>query len=151
MPAYSTIKTFVKAIQSGRTNITLTLDKLMANPGGYTTNVNFSVMSTSGALNNPMPEWLRGMLIANGMKPEEADHIDDAWPDAQKELVRQKIESAITSNRPMRFFWELFDGQAPINEFQDPDASGGITVTFKSPRSGVVVSSLTYGDIKVKA
>ncbi len=139
MPPFSTVRTFVTALQSGQTNITRALDRLLTNPGRHRTNPNFASFRNRQAANAPLPPWLRGLLRGEGVSDPEVEHID-AWPDDQKEPVRDKTVEAILGDRRMRFFWELYDGPAPDTLIEDPDPTGGITVRFRSPRSRVRLS-----------
>lgn len=149
MPPFSTIRTFVKALQTGRTNITESLDRLMTNPSRHQQHPQFSEITSAQALDT-LPAWVRQLLRDHGMTDPEMDHID-AWPNGQKELVRQKVVAAVQSDRQVHFLWELHDDATPANDIQDPDAAGHITIRFRSPRHGVKLSSITFGDIKVEA
>lgn len=146
MPAYSTLRTFIDSLRTGQTNITRSLDQILSNPGEYRDNEHYDWISQPDALRKPMPGWLRRMLRDAGVSEPEIDHID-RWPNAQKELVRQRIVESIDNDRPMHFRWELHDGDKPANTV-DTDSN---VVTFKSPRAGVHLSNLNLGAIHVDA
>ncbi len=149
MPPFSTIRTFAKALQTGRTNMTESLDRLMTNPSRHQQNPHFSEVTSAHALDT-LPAWVRQLLRDHGMTDPEMDHID-AWPNDQKELVRQKIVAAVQSDRQVHSLWELHDGAIPVNDIQDPDTAGDITITFRSPRQDVKLSAITFGDVKLEA
>lgn len=150
MPPYSTLKTFVTSLKTGRTNITESLDRLMTNPGRHLTHAHFADLQVENAFNAPLPGWARTALRSSGMTEPEIDHID-VWPDVQKEAVRQKMVAAIESDRPIRFRWELYGGDAPVNEAGEDQETGATVIVFRSPGNGVKLSPLNIGLIRVQA
>jgi hypothetical protein len=145
MPAYSTLRTFIDSLRSGETNITRCLESLLNNPNKR--NHNADRVRTLD-ISQPFPAWLREEFLASGMKMKEVDHIE-RWPNTGKELVRRELESAITSNGTLRFTWEIFDGDDPETDvYRD---GPGARIVFRSPRKGVHLSHLNYGDIRVDA
>lgn len=146
MPPFSKIQTFVEALRTGRTNMTESLDRLMTNPSRHQRHPRFSEITSAHALDT-LPAWVRQLLRDHRMTDPEMDHID-AWPNDQKELVRQKMVAAVQTGRQVHSWWRLHDGATSVSDIQDPDAAGDITITFRSPRQGLKVSN---GDIKVEA
>ena len=136
MPPYSTLRTFITSLQTGRTNITESLERLMSDHGALKQHPHFQDLRQGGAADSPMPVWARAALRASGMSKDEVDHID-RWPDPQKDAVRGALVTAVDGARAVHFLWELYDGNDAETEVRDPDASGGITIIFRSPRSGV--------------
>ena len=130
MPPMSTVRTFIRALQTRRTQVTTVLDDLMANgpaggqhPGmGYLNNLQGA--NFSGAL----PSWAKNVLIGRGLDPIALAHLDN-WPG--KEAVREEMVKAIGENRSIQFFWELHDG----NDEENAIAAGAVTtITFRSPK-----------------
>jgi hypothetical protein len=147
MPAYSTLRTFVRALQTGRTNIVDVLEALCAeatSPGPANDALQ-SIRAPRSADNLP-PALLTA--IGNRLKPKEIAHIQH-WPAAQKERVRAEIVRAIDEGEPISFTWELYDGAVPDADFRSRQG-GGRTIAFRSPRSAVRLSGLNYGDISVE-
>lgn len=139
MPAYSTLRTFVKSLQTGQTNITDTLDKLLSDQPALRSNRNWlTFKNTPNLLDNPVPAWLRALLKANGMRDIEIDHIDQHWPPDEKEKARQWIAYAIDHGQPLTFNWELHEGKNAINV----QRNAGARIVFLSPRDGVRISGL---------
>lgn len=133
MPPTTSVRTFIRALQTGRTRITAALDELLKvqNLGN---NQFFEDFSQPGALNGELPQYLRDALIERGLSEEELQHMDH-WPDAKKELVRQAIVDAITNERGVKFEWELHSGGQSENAIQIEDDQ--TKVTFRSPRAGL--------------
>ena len=146
MPPYSTIRTFVEALQTGRTNITRALDELLENPGSKQNDPDFPHMRSEGALNG-MPGWLRGRLTPR-LRPPEIDHIG-RWPDAQKEKARREIVTSINDDRHTTFEWEVYAGPTPSVEVR-PGPSGGVVIVFRSPRAGLRLVEPSSGEVVVE-
>ncbi len=138
MPEESTIKKFVNAIQTGRTHTTKALDSVDFHP-------HLGALGTPNVVDT-LPDWARAALQPT-LSDAELDHID-SWPNDQKELVRRAVVTATQANRKVQFFWELHSGPNEATDIRD-DGKGEITVTFRSPRSKVRVSTATFGDISV--
>lgn len=148
MPAYSTLRTFINAVRTGRTNITETLDKLMTNPARHKLNTNELTLRQEHSLDAPLPDWMRRILKTAGMSDAEVSHLD-IWPDDKKEEVRTVVVQAIDANLPVRFFWELHDGATPDNVISQRE--DGWTVRFRSPAAGVRLSHVNLGSVHVDA
>lgn len=142
MPAYSSLKTFVRSLRTGDTNITLTLAKAVAAEG-------VDNIRDPSSVNPHLSVWVRGALAKHGMQPEEIDHIDNEWPEAKKEEARDWVVRAVDASQSVAFSWELFDGEHPANRKDDPGAPEPVRITFRSPRKGVRLSALNYGQIHV--
>jgi hypothetical protein len=134
MPPTTSVRTFIRALQTGRTRITNALDDLLSHPN-LGDNQFFDAFSQPGALNGELPQYLRDALIERGLTEEEVKHMDH-WPDAQKELVRAAVVIAINNARPVKFEWELHSG-AESNNIIDMPEEGDVKVVFKSPRAGL--------------
>jgi len=148
MPPVSTVRTFIEALRTGRTNITRALDQLLANPGSLQDDPDYPGVQQQGALNG-MPEWLRARLtqppVAPPLRPQEIDHIE-RWPNGQKEIVRAEIVTSIQQNRRTTFAWEHYRGSAPVNEVR-PGPGGGIEIVFRSPGANITLTAA--GEIDV--
>ncbi len=70
------------------------------------------------------------------MSPLELAHIGE-WPDDQKNRVREALIKAIKTPLPLKFFWEVRPGPDEVTLLEDPDMTGGITITFRSPERNV--------------
>ena len=148
MPAYSTLRDFIDAITTGDTNITRSLAALSNNE--HKRSERRTEMATPGLLNGPrFPEWLRGELIQGNLKDKELEHIE-RWPDSQKEIARAQVYSAWIENRPIQFSWELYSGDEPVTEIRR-DPNQDVRLVFRSPRKGVNLSHINFGDISVEA
>ena len=147
MPAYSTLRSFVKAIRTGDTNITQCLEALAndsAKRQQYLNDIN-APQTAVGAL----PGWLQIELIQAGLSQAEVDHCS-RWPDAEKEKVRRQVADAIPDRQKVHFSWELWDGNDPQSDIRR-DLNQDVRIVFRSPRSGVKLSLVNYGDISVEA
>ncbi len=149
MPPYSTLKTFVTSLKTGRTNITESLDRLMTNPGRHLTDAHFADLQVENAFNAPLPGWARTALAGCGMSQAEIDHLD-VWPDGQKEIVRQQMVAAVRSNRTIRFFWEMHGGVDAVNEVREDREAGGTIIVFRSPGHGVRLHHPNFGAVHVQ-
>ena len=145
MPAYSTLRTFIDSLRTGETNITRCLEALLNNPNKR--NDRAGEIRTLD-VSQPFPEWLRQEFLGSGMKMQEVEHIE-RWPQAGKELVRRELEAAITSNGTLRFTWEIFGGDQPETHVERDGQ--GARIVFRSPRKGVHLSHMNYGEIHVDA
>ena len=94
---------------------------------------------------NPLPKWavdeLKGKsgLVTQPLSDDDIRHIND-WPPNQKDRIRQAAWQAITSNRSLQFFWELWDGDQTETKVHDA-GTGEIIVTFRTPRTKVMYSA----------
>lgn len=133
MPPMSTLRTFILAIQSKRTNTTKALDLLLAkNQSGSHPLQPYLQRLQDGDFSGDLPPWAKLALTGAGVTPgPEMDHVD-AWPD--KDEVRDWVVKAIMENRSIKFFWDLHDGDHEQNQADDPGGNGDIKVTFKSPK-----------------
>ena len=159
MPPYTTIKTFMDALMTGRTNTTKALDALLqrnlqADQEDWARLQQPHSLDKPGSAKIPEgiePGWWKDYLrekVLPTLSKGELDHID-AWPEEQKEQVRATIVAAKSDSRTVHFFWELHGGKKEDTQIDVP-AHGDITITFRNPRDRLEVSGLTWGDIKVK-
>ena len=137
MPPFSTLKTYVKAVNSGNTNITRVLTTLMQDPEQWA--------GEDLTVDPGLSAFLRGEFGAPGRMTEtEVQHIEIEWPTAQKEALRLVAVDAIEEGRPMVFKWGLTSGSDPVTDIVEPPAGAPLTVpilvTFRSPKSGVTFS-----------
>ncbi|MCH8995276.1 MAG: hypothetical protein IH959_09985 [Chloroflexi bacterium] len=143
MPQTSTPRQFAKAIQERRSKTTKELKKLFTPADKHKGTTALTNLKKTNALKRPLQAWAKNKLSA--LSPLELQHIDD-WPDnPDKEDVRKALVDAIQNSRTVQFFWELH-GIAGKNEFtviEDPDMTGGITITFRSPRRNVSGGNVT--------
>jgi hypothetical protein len=145
MPAYSTLRTFVLAVQTGRTNIVNVLERICAESPADSPEV-LAIQAPGSA--QPLPEVIKAAFRSKGMTEPEVQHIE-RWPADQKERVRAEIVRAIQAGEALAFSWELFGGESPDAEFR-PREGGGRLIAFRSPRSAVRLSRMNYGDISVE-
>src|SRR3990170_6944554 len=149
MPPASTIKTFLKALRTGRTHFTEVLDGIFTSPGNLPGLYpgEYHEFSQPHALDTPLRQTsplVAAFLLSQGMSSQEIDHMDK-WPDTVKEQVRVALDNnAIKTNTPFKFFWELYDGAA------SDAVIGANTISFRSPRAGLDVSAVTFGDVSVQ-
>jgi hypothetical protein len=138
LPPYSTLRTFIQALEDGNTNITRVLTILMHYPSRWQPNV-------ADITVDPLSPFLKDLFSAPGMmKPIEIEHIEDAWPMEQKEELRDNVLQAIEIGRRMVFKWMLKKDPPAETEIVWPPDSAPLTVpivvTFRSPRPGVQFS-----------
>jgi len=139
LPPFSTLKTFVKAVNSGQTNITRVLTLLMQYPTQWQGSMADIEVSPNLSL------FLNAQFGAAGrMIPQEIAHIESHWPMAQKQALRAEVLHAIEAGRPMVFKWTLTSAQTPDTDIVWPPNNTPLTVpvlvTFRSPRAGVKYS-----------
>ncbi len=140
MPEMSSVRTFVEALKTGMTKTTKALDQV-----DYAEYID--QLKVPGALNALQP-WAREALTAQGLSEGELGHIN-AWPNDQKELIRQAIVNAVDNARNLSFFWELYANAEEDTSIQGLDEEGDITITFLSPRRRVTTSGNLSGGINV--
>lgn len=148
MPPYSTLRDFIGALSTGETNITRVLERVSNDEAKRTQYL--PLISAPGAFNGYIPEWVCTEFRQAGMKDAEIEHIQQRWPDSQKETVRAQLYAAWTQKRPIHFSWELFDEEDPRSEVRR-DANQDVRVVFRSPRKGVrIASKIRVGELKVE-
>lgn len=138
MPPYSTLKTYLKAVNTGDTNITRVLTILMHYPSQWQGNVGDITVE-------PLSPFLKDLFSAPGrMKSEEIDHIENQWPMALKQELQEHVLQAIEAGRPMVFKWGPTRGQVAATDIVSPPSNAPLTVpvrvTFRSPAAGIVFS-----------
>jgi hypothetical protein len=127
------MRTFLKAIRTGKTNTIEALDVLFADPAAVVAHAGFAALDAAGAVNTLQP-WARTALRGLGLATAELDHIDE-WDAGQKELVRQAVVHAAKNGFPVEFFWQLTDAAAEdIAIVPGPPKA---TITFLSPERRV--------------
>jgi hypothetical protein len=146
MPPYTTLRTFIDALRTGQTNITRCLETVSADRTLLETNA--ADVRTAGRFHPQFPDWARAALLFAGMSEEELRHIED-WPPVEKEVVREQLARSLDAPLRLVFRWEVHDGAEPRTELRR-DAGGEAELVFRSPRSGVQLTSrINMGDIKV--
>jgi hypothetical protein len=146
MPPYSSLRTFIQALTTGRTNITYVLEQMASDPS-CRERLGPEV-SRPSSFSHPISSALHQELIQAGMTEPEVAHME-RWPNEQKELVRSQIDAAWKSGGPIHFSWELHDGDDPATELRR-DANQDVRIVFRSPRKGVrITSRLNLGEVMV--
>ena len=136
MPPGTRVRTFIEALQSGRTNTTKALDAVFTRPGSLQNHPHRNDFRTAGAF-NILPAWARSEFQQAGLSNVELAHID-SWPTHLTDAVRTSLNDAIQNNRnAVHFFWEPYDGNVEDTQIIDPDANGDITIKFRSPRKNI--------------
>jgi hypothetical protein len=147
MPPYSSLRTFIQALTTGRTNITYVLEQMASDPGCKQRLA--GEIAQPGAFSHPISQTLHQELIQSGMTEPEVAHME-RWPNEQKESVRTQIDSAWKNGQPLHFSWELHDGDDPATELRR-DANQDVRIVFRSPRKGVrITSRINLGEIMVE-
>ena len=154
MPTGTNPREFAKAIKDRRTKTTRALKKLFTNAKRYQGTADFNRLNRNDALNavvdadgnRQLPNFAKTWLSNDSptLSALELRHIGE-WPDDQKNTVRKALVDAIKNDRTVTFFWELHDitGVEELTLIDDPDLSGGITITFRSPRKNVSGANVT--------
>jgi hypothetical protein len=142
MPAYSNLSTFIHSLKTGETNITKTLAMALAAEG-------VGPISEQSSVDPNLSDELKNIFAQYGMKPEEIAHIENEWTGELRNEVREWIVAANLASQSVTFSWELFAGDDPANRKEDPGAPNPVSVTFLSPRKGVKLSWLNYGQVDV--
>lgn len=148
MPPYTTLRDFISAVQTGRTNITRVLGELansdeMKNDAAARADINRQWGFDT------LPDWFRTACAQHGMSQDEITHIG-AWPREQKDVVRAQIATAWSQpGATIHFSWEIYDGSDGHSEVRR-DANSEVRVVFRSPRKGVHLDSFfRVGEVKV--
>jgi hypothetical protein len=142
MPVYSSLRTFIDSLKTGETNITKTIAKALAAEG-------VGPISQESSVKPNLSDDLKNIFTQYGMKSEEIAHIENEWTGEKRNEVRLWILAADAASQGVAFSWELFAGDDPANRKDDPGAPGPVSVTFRSPRKGVKLSWLNYGQVHV--
>src|SRR4030042_5946860 len=146
MPAGSTIRDFITALDDRKSEIAKKLDACSQDP---TCRATILPAIQAWDTSTTVPDVVVNAL---GLTPKEVEHIDD-WDAGQKDQIRNKAVIAITSDpqRAMEFWWELHDGANAQSDthIDDPGGTAKITVTFLSPRKNVRKSPVTFGEVYV--
>ena len=146
------IQQFINALRTGKGTVAKALDDLFGlqaipkwkDPDSQL-GPHLAELDSPAFAVNPLPQWavdeLKGKsdLVTEPLNDDEIEHIND-WPPSQKDRIRQAAWQAITSNRSVQFFWELWDGGQTETKVQDA-GSGEIIVTFRTPRTKVMYSA----------
>ena len=142
MPVYSNLRTFIDSLNTGETNITKTFAKALAAEG-------VDEIRERASVDPHLSDQLKDILAKHGMKPEEIAHVENEWTGEKRNEVREWVLAADAASRSVAFSWELFAGDDPANRREDPGAPEPVSVTFLSPRKGVNLSWLNYGQVNV--
>ncbi len=143
MPVATTPRQLARAIRTRSTRTTRALKQLFTNPSQHQGTADFSKLDTPHALDavsGALPGWAQNRLST--LTPLELAHIG-SWPDEGKEKVRQALVKAVKTPLPVKFFWEVHPGSNEVTLIEDPDMTGGITITFRSPESKVKGGNVT--------
>ncbi len=142
MPAYSSLRTFINSLKSGETNITKTFRKALRKEG-------VDLIRERSSVDPHLSDDLKAKLAEHGMESDEIDHLENEWPPEKRNEARMWVVDAVDANRSVAFAWELFAGENPANSMDDPGAPDPVRVTFLSPRQGLRLSWLNYGEVHV--
>ena len=146
------IQQFINALRTGKGTVAKALDDLFGlqaipkwqdpdSPLGR----HLAELDSPAFAVNPLPRWAveeltgKSDLVTQPLSDDEIGHIND-WPPSQKDRIRQAAWQAITSNRSVQFFWELWDGGETETKVHDA-GTGEILVTFRTPRTKVMYSA----------
>jgi hypothetical protein len=138
LPPFSTLRTFINALETGETNITRVLNRLMHYPKKWEPNV-------ADITVDPLSTFLTDLFGEPGaMKPVEIEHIENAWPMDQKQELRDHVLQAIATGRRMHFKWvQKSEPGAQTDIVWPPDDAPlavPVDVIFHSPRPGIAFS-----------
>jgi hypothetical protein len=154
MPTGTTPRELTRAIETRSTSTTRALKKLFTNAKKHRATADFNRLRQNNALNavldannqRQLPNWARNRLSAESpnLSALELRHIGE-WPDGQKNDIRKALVDAIVNDRAVKFFWELHDvtSEDELTLIENPDSTGGITITFRSPRRNVQGGDIT--------
>src|SRR3990172_8925144 len=135
MPPGTRMLTFLAAPLRRQTEITRALDSLFADPRAVRNNPDSPNLQVDNALDR-LQEWTKGPLRSRGLGDQHFMHID-RWPRRLKEDVRKALVRAIdpNANRPVVFFWELYDGADPNDDEQTviDETVTPVRITFRTP------------------
>ena len=141
MPAYSTVKDFVIALNTGRTHITKCFDAFFSPPSTVTGHADWGKFSTENWSSGP-PLWLEPFLLSIGLSQPETNHVLN-WPGPELERARDAAVRAVSGSgivpaKAPKFFWELSNGRTP-QTIERVSSAGVPEIVFLSPRTAVVV------------
>ncbi|MEX1255022.1 MAG: hypothetical protein WEE64_11855 [Dehalococcoidia bacterium] len=135
MPTHSSMRTFLQAVRTGKTDTTEALDIIFATPGELADHPNFEEFAQSGALDT-LPVWARRELRKVGLGSAEINHLDE-WPNDQKEQVREALVQAIEEDQSVGFYWTVHDGADEETEISSGQDTVSIAFVFRSPERRV--------------
>jgi hypothetical protein len=136
----------MEALRTGRGPTTRALDLIFTPP--YS-GIGFDEVQQADALNTPLADWGIDLMLNHGAGLAEVLHID-AWPNAMKESLRQEILApAVAGGLKVRFFWEPHAGAGAVWVPREPAVPGELAVTFRTPRSEIVQTSVEEVDVGV--
>ena len=155
MPAFTPIREFIRALQSGQTNMTLRLDYLYANRAS----IPAAVLGTirTGSLDPTFPQDVKDLLRGvgavtgpNTLSDDEIRHMEE-WPAAEKAKVQAWIDTAITNGDAVNFIWELHrePGRPGKGDYADLNAGSPARITFRTYAERVDLG-FNLGSIKYK-
>lgn len=131
MPAYSKLTGHDLDHPGRPTPITEALMRVLNEHDKYP---HFAAVSTPGH----MDKIDDGCASALGLNPEARKHLDEEWPRAQKELVRQAAIAAFDRGIRFEIAWDITRSR---REHTTIEESGGVMkITFLAPRHKVVAA-----------
>jgi hypothetical protein len=144
MPAYSTLKDFVTALNSGRTHITESLDAFFSPATSVKAHAHWADFR-DGDWTAALPPWLSGVLTGPppagiGLTAPESAHVL-AWPGPELEKARDAAVRAVSGSgvvpaKAPKFFWELSTARTP-QTLERVSSAGVPEIVFQSPRAAV--------------
>jgi len=136
VPPTTSVQTFINALRSKQTKITLALDALMKGKARALTDDEMHQLEAERAFDLPhAATWPLSLYITMGMSASEIAHLE-SWPSSQRELVRKAVVDAIKTSTQVRFFWDLGDGTESQTDVQNMPGLGYV-VTFWTPRTNI--------------
>ncbi len=136
MPVTTTMQDLIKALKTGKTRVMDALDKLFGSPSARQNLVAAlgAHLADFQAGFGHLPEWAVAILTSaphNLTIPDDIDHIN-AWPQWDKDKVREEIIKNIGTAITLDFQWGLWDGPGETVEIK---TAGSVTaIRFLSPR-----------------
>jgi hypothetical protein len=144
MPAYSTLKTFIDALNTGRTHITKSFDDFFSPTGNVTGHARWEAFLNGNWSSGP-PPWLASVLTdppptGIGLTVPERDHVLK-WPGPELERARDAAVRAVSGSgvvpaKAPKFFWELSNARTP-QTLERVSSAGVPEIVFQSPRFAV--------------
>ncbi len=140
------LRTLTEALRTGKGPTTRALDLIFTPP--YE-GIGLTEVQDEDALNTPLADWGIELMLSHGASAAEVMHIND-WPDAMKETLRRDVLApAVANEQRVRFFWEPYEGDEAVWVDRTPVSPGELAVTFRTPRSKIVQTSVEEFDVGV--
>jgi hypothetical protein len=122
--------TFLRAVRTGRTDITRALDRIFADPFVLLDDGHLEAFRQEGHLDQLDSECQARL----NLNETAIQHIND-WPGNLKEDIRTKLVEAIESGLPVRFRWTISGEDEEDHLVQEED--GELAMTFRTPEDRI--------------